>query len=40
MHFHLHIIPRYENDGIVISPKQNEPSFEKLAKTLDLILGK
>lgn len=30
MHFHIHVIPRYENDGIVIAPKQTEPNFDKL----------
>lgn len=30
MHFHIHVIPRYENDGVVISPKQTEPNFELL----------
>lgn len=30
MHFHLHVIPRYENDGIKIAPKANEPDFDAL----------
>lgn len=30
MHFHIHVIPRYENDGIVLEPKQTEPNFDLL----------
>ena len=37
MHLHFHVIPRYENDGIVISPKQNEPNFDKLKEILNEI---
>lgn len=40
MHFHLHIIPRYENDGINIAPKQTEPNFDELQHTLNQILEK
>lgn len=40
MHFHLHVIPRYENDGIEITPKQTEPDFEALSNTLKQILNK
>ncbi|MGM9899608.1 MAG: HIT family protein [Bacilli bacterium] len=40
MHFHLHVIPRYENDGIDIAPKQTEPNFEELSNTLKQILNK
>lgn len=40
MHFHLHVIPRYENDGIEIAPKQTEPNFEELSNTLKQILNK
>lgn len=32
MHFHLHVIPRYENDGIKIAPKANDPDFKSLAE--------
>lgn len=39
MHFHLHVIPRYENDGIEIAPKQTEPNFEELSNTLKQILN-
>ena len=35
MHLHYHVIPRYDDDGIVINPKQNEPDFEKLKLILD-----
>ena len=37
MHIHFHIIPRYENDGIVISPKQTEPNFDLLKQIQDKI---
>lgn len=37
MHLHYHVIPRYENDGIVISPKQTEPDFSKLKEIHELI---
>ena len=37
MHFHIHVIPRYENDGVVISPKQTEPDFDKLKLVLEKI---
>lgn len=40
MHFHLHVIPRYKNDGIDIAPKQTEPNFEELSNTLKQILNK
>ncbi len=29
-HFHIHIIPRYENDGILIDWNDGEPSGEEL----------
>lgn len=37
MHIHFHVIPRYDNDGIVISPKQNDPDFNELEKIHKLI---
>lgn len=40
MHFHMHVIPRYENDGIHISPKENEPDFDKLKQIHQLLTSK
>lgn len=37
MHFHIHVIPRYENDGVVISPKQTEPDFNLLKEIQEKI---
>ena len=28
MHFHLHIIPRYEHDEFIIGPKENNSKFD------------
>ena len=39
MHFHLHIIPRYENDGQHILWKPTSPSAEELEKIRDTITG-
>ena len=39
MHFHLHIIPRYENDGQHILWKPTSPSAEELEKIRDTIVG-
>lgn len=35
-HFHMHIIPRYENDGLNTWPNSNykEDSFEKITKKI------
>ena len=30
-HFHIHLIPRYENDGQTINWKQTSPTAEELA---------
>lgn len=37
MHFHLHVIPRYEGDGQNILWKPTEPSAQELDQTLDQI---
>lgn len=37
MHIHFHVIPRYENDGIIISPKQTEPNFDLLKQIQEKI---
>jgi histidine triad (HIT) family protein len=39
MHFHLHIIPRYENDGQHILWKPQSPSPEELVAVKNAILG-
>ncbi len=39
MHFHLHIIPRYKNDGQHILWKPQSPSAEELVATKNAILG-
>ena len=39
MHFHLHIIPRYENDGQHILWKPTSPSAEELEQIRDTITG-
>ena len=38
-HFHLHLIPRYENDGQTINWKQTSPTAEELAAVKEEILG-
>ncbi len=38
MHFHMHMIPRYENDGQKILWNPGEPSSEELDATLKQIL--
>ena len=39
MHFHLHIIPRYKDDGQHILWKPTSPSPEELAAIKDTIVG-
>lgn len=39
MHFHLHIIPRYENDGQHILWKPTSPSPEELTEIKNTITG-
>ena len=39
MHFHLHVIPRYENDGQKILWNPTSPSAEELVKIKDTIIG-
>lgn len=39
MHFHLHIIPRYENDGQHILWKPTSPTPEELVAIKDQIIG-
>jgi histidine triad (HIT) family protein len=39
MHFHLHVIPRYENDGQKILWNPTSPSAEELIKIKDTIVG-
>ena len=39
MHYHLHVIPRYENDGQHILWKPTSPSAEELEEIRDTITG-
>lgn len=39
MHFHLHVIPRYEGDGQHILWEPTSPSAEELAETRKIIAG-
>ncbi|MBR5596574.1 MAG: HIT family protein [Lachnospiraceae bacterium] len=36
-HFHMHVIPRFENDGQVIGWKPGQPSAEELDAICDLL---
>jgi histidine triad (HIT) family protein len=36
-HFHIHLIPRYDQDNFVIQFHQNVPDFPTLSKTLNEI---
>ena len=38
-HFHLHLIPRYRDDGQKIGWKPGKPTDEELKSTLDLLNG-
>lgn len=38
-HFHMHLIPRYEDDGQKISMKPGEPSQEELEEIKNQIVG-
>ena len=38
-HFHIHVIPRYKNDGQKILWRPNEPTAEELDKVLEKILN-
>lgn len=37
MHFHMHIIPRYENDEFKVIQPSHEPNFDELGKLKDLL---
>ena len=39
MHYHLHVIPRYENDGQHILWKPTSPSDEELVEIKNTIIG-
>ncbi|SFU55400.1 MULTISPECIES: HIT family protein [Butyrivibrio] len=39
MHYHLHVIPRYENDGQHILWKPTSPSAEELVEVKNTIIG-
>ena len=36
-HFHLHLLPRYENDGIKFGGKPTDPPLEELEQTAELL---
>jgi len=38
-HFHMHLIPRYNNDGQKITMKPTEPSAEELSEIRNTIIG-
>lgn len=37
MHFHMHIIPRYENDEFKVIQPSHEPNFKELGELKDLL---
>lgn len=39
MHYHMHIIPRYKNDGLHLAPKTTEPTQEELLEIKNIIIG-
>ena len=39
LHFHMHVIPRYKDDGQHIAPKPTSPSAEELDEIRDQIVG-
>lgn len=38
-HFHMHLIPRYKNDGQIISGKPGSASSEELEEVKNIIIG-
>jgi len=36
-HFHLHLLPRYENDGIRFGGKPSDPPLEELRHVAELL---
>ena len=39
-HFHMHLIPRYKDDGVSITFPENYPSQEELEKILEAVKNK
>ena len=37
MHYHLHVIPRYENDHVTIQMGETSPSMDELKETFELL---
>jgi histidine triad (HIT) family protein len=38
-HFHIHLIPRYQGDELLIRFPEREPDFKKLEETLEKVVG-
>ena len=36
-HFHLHLLPRYENDGVKLNVVPTDPPLEELAQLADML---